>query len=123
MAIPQDISWADYKDGKWYARGFQACVWLTENKVSYNDHFDITNDSRSTLELLSKGHLIVTLKDNQLYRPLSDYERSRFLEIKACQADIMRYGQPASDCRSDWLYPVAAGKEPPPHIRDFWPMD
>ena len=87
---PKFIHWERFENGQWYARGVQACIWLDENKVSYNDRFDLTRDSRSAMRLFLKGRYAQTMIDNQLYRPLSEYERERFLNIKACQADITR---------------------------------
>lgn len=117
---PPELGWSDYRDGRWYARGTQACIWLDENKVSYNDRFDLNRDARSAPKLFLKGRFLETLKDNQLYRPLTEYERSLFLDIKACQADITRYGQPASACQSAYTYPVPLGVEPSELFQDSW---
>jgi len=120
---PEAIHWVEYQDGQWYASGSQACIWLDENKVSYNDQFDPKNVPITTLQLLSKGPMIEALKDTQLYRPMSDYERDVFLDIKACQKDITRYGKHASECLSETLYPVSQDRIPPPHIRKIWGLD
>ena len=117
---PQAIHWSDYRNDQWYARGSQACIWLDENKVSYNDRFDQIRHRKSAPLLLSQGRLIIELKDNQLYRPLTEHERNTFLGIKACQADILRYGQPASACQSLHDYPVPPGVKPPEHILADW---
>lgn len=117
---PDIITWERYENGQWYARVILACIWLDENKVSYNDRFDITRDYRSAVKLLLKRRYAQTMIDNQLYRPLSEYERERFFGIKACQTDITRYGQHASACTSTWLYPVKPGLEPPPHIKELF---
>lgn len=113
---PPEPRWSDYRDNRWYAWGPLSCIWLDENKVSYNDGSDYINHWESVPRLLLQGRLFETLKESQLYRPLTDYERILFLEIKACQADIMRYGQGASTCHSPYEYPVQTGKEPPEHI-------
>jgi len=120
---PNHVNWADYRDGRWYASGLQSCIWLDENKVSYNDRFENKNTPNSIIGALFKGRMMEALKDNQLYRPLSAYERDVFLDIKTCQADITRYGQAASNCASSWLYPVEPGLKPPARIRDEWPVD
>jgi len=42
------------------------------------------------------------VKDNQLYRPLSDTERQRFLTQQACMKDMPNYGHHKSQCEYNW---------------------
>lgn len=120
---PKLIQWERNKNGQWYAQGFQSCIWLEENKVSYHDRSDLTRDSRSAMRLFLKGRYAQTMIDNQLYRPLSEYERERFLNLKACQADVTRYGQHASACTSTWLYPVHQKIKPPDYIYEMFAIE
>ena len=115
---PEKISWAEYKNGKWYAHGFQACIWLDENKVSYNDRFDLKRPENIAQKFMFEGRSLEILKDIQTYRPLSDWERESFLQIKACQADITKYGQHRSVCTSTYLYAIEPGLKPSPEWLD-----
>ncbi len=105
-------SYQKYKDGIWYAWGDQACVWLDENKISYAD----LESSRPMVSMKHRLGLgiphIEILRNMQQYRPLSEIERQRFLDKKACQADITNYGKPREIYGYDRYYPLPKGIGP-----------
>jgi len=120
---PKHMRWAQQKDGQWYAHGSKACIWLDENKVSYNNRFDIERPSNMAFEFMFKGRSFEILKANQLYRPLTDFERGTFLNIQSCKADIMKYRQHRSACISEHIYSVAPELKPSPEFLETWPTD
>jgi len=121
---PDITQWAEYRDGQWYAVGAQACIWLDEGKVSYNDRFYLNKRTRTISTLFFSGRpAIDVLKDNQLYRPLKTHERENFIRMKNCQTDIMKYGQPRSACTSDYIYLVAPGLAPTADFLENWPRE
>lgn len=120
---PKEPNWVEYNSGQWFASGFEACIWLDEGKVSYNDNFGKKRPSDMALQFVIQGHSFEILKAGQIYRPLSDFERETFLRIKDCQADVTKYGQHRSVCVSDYLYPVAPEINPSPEFLKSWPID
>ncbi len=123
----QGTEWVSYdephfrevKNGVWYAGGNQACVWLDENKITYADH------ERQNYEVPMKHKLglgishFEILQSIQRYRPLLENERDRFLEKKACQANITNYGKPREICGPDYLYPLPAGVKPDQKLYEY----
>jgi hypothetical protein len=120
---PLNINWQKFENGQWFAQGLKACIWLDENKVSYNETLGVKGASTPVMKLWLKGGYAETLLNNQSYRPLTHYERSLFLDIQKCQANIMNYGRHRSACHLDWLYPVHPDLIPPEYVREQYPMD
>lgn len=116
QSTPAEPNWRDYKDGQWYASGAASCVWLDRNEVSYVYDWR-KRDKYSIFDImgLGKPHIDI-LMDNQRYRPLTAYERERFLRKQACQADISLYGQRRTICEGDDIYPVEPGRMPSPEL-------
>ncbi|RKQ70819.1 hypothetical protein DES40_0120 [Litorimonas taeanensis] len=110
---PSEVSWSHLEKGRWIAHGLPGCVWLEENIITQRNH-----ESKSTqlgiLQGLGLGKpYIQTLIDSQTYRPMTAYERDRFIIKHDCMNDVTRYGQHRSVCEEPYLYPVERGKLPP----------
>jgi hypothetical protein len=108
----EEARWENYENGQWYADGRPECVWLDKNIVTTHGSQDWPH-SITMPDLLGLGRPHIDfLQDLQDYRPLTPYERERFLKKQACQRDMTLYGQPHTACEREYLYPVSPDKKP-----------